>query len=128
MIVYKHQRSEWIKHPNITFAINLPTKEQLENCLTTFQVDNLSVLMGVSFCNPKDKFKKKTGRDFAQSLMEFNKLQLTNVYKDNERIFYTFKFQVERYLQSKDMSDGVIQFATSRHSNNVKLETCYLDA
>ena len=129
MIAYKHQRNDWNKkEPNITFAVTVPSKEQLENVLTTFHVDNLSVLLGVSFCNPKDKFKKKTGRELAQALMEFHKLQLIMVEKNLDQIMYTFKFQVERYLQSKETSDGIIQFATNKHSNFVKMETCGLYA
>jgi len=129
MIAFKHVLNEsWLNKslPNVTVAVILPTKEQMED-VSKFPHNKFLLNLGTSFCSPNDQFKKSVGRERAEAAMYVHTLNLQSITFINGRSNYFFRGEVIRPLGPHGMLCTItVIFGTSTTSKSVKLENIYL--
>ncbi len=111
-----------------TLAIDLPSKEHLEN-LTTFGSKFTKFPIGAAFLNNKDQFNKKTGREIAESRLNPETFDLShiNIREDGKVVYHFYTFIQDMRPGEGNSVPVLIGLSTFKDNPNVHLQYMFFD-
>lgn len=125
MVAIKHQNTEG-EYPKATFAIKIPSKDQLLEAIELGH-NVLLTKLGIAYVHPDDMYNKKVGRETAISKMQSvtGFLDKVEIRERNRVVFnYTIPVLNEKVKLARYVSVGISYIP---ESDKTRLEYMYME-